>query len=102
MIYSGMSTSRDRVRVKVTHIPSGISASVSSTRSQHKNKEKALEVLRNKLHALNTMTEDAGVLVSCYDLPDSVEFPNFLGEHKSVDINSQSVIIKTLKKEKIK
>jgi peptide chain release factor 2 len=39
--------------VRLTHLPTGITVKVQKSRSQHANKDAALEILRTKLEALN-------------------------------------------------
>jgi peptide chain release factor 2 len=39
--------------VRLTHLPTGITVKVQKSRSQHDNKEVALQILRTKLEALN-------------------------------------------------
>ncbi|HEY4506001.1 MAG TPA: peptide chain release factor-like protein [Candidatus Paceibacterota bacterium] len=46
----GQNVNKRETAVRVVHIPTNISAHVSSERSQQQNREKAMEILRGKLH----------------------------------------------------
>jgi len=39
--------------VRLTHLPTGVTVKIQQSRSQHKNKQEALRVLREKLKTLN-------------------------------------------------
>ncbi len=54
----GQSVNTTDSAVRVTHIPSGIVISQQDEKSQHKNKAKALKILRSKLYELQRMEQE--------------------------------------------
>ncbi len=48
----GQNVNRNYTAIRVTHLPTGITVSIQDEKSQHKNKEKALRILRTRLYEL--------------------------------------------------
>jgi hypothetical protein len=74
--------------VRVTHLPTGIAVTVDSQRSQHRNRAEAINQLRSKLHAVETL--GLGIIAPApptpqrfnYILPDAEPYPHDLATYK--------------------
>ncbi|MBA3788838.1 PCRF domain-containing protein [Patescibacteria group bacterium] len=55
----GQNVNKRETAVRITHIPSGVSVHVSSERSQQANREKALDLVKAKLFAIEEKKRDA-------------------------------------------
>ncbi len=55
----GQSVNTTSSAVRVTHIPTGVTAQCQNEKSQHHNKESALQILRARLYALALQEKDA-------------------------------------------
>ena len=62
--------------VRLTHIPSGIVVACQNERSQHKNKDRAMKILKSKLFDLQKQAQE--------DMIDEVK-----GQRKKIDFGSQ-------------
>ena len=62
--------------VRITHIPSGIAAACQNSRSQHKNKEMAMRLLKSKLYDLELKQKQK-------------ELEKIAGERRKIDFGSQ-------------
>ncbi len=48
----GQNVNRNYTAIRITHLPTGITVSIQDEKSQHKNKEKALRILRTRLYEM--------------------------------------------------
>lgn len=73
----------NRPSVRVTHVPTGVSAIVDSSRSNYKNEQVATKVLRSRLWAIQNGYGLKPDVISETVLPDDVEWPNDLGDYRT-------------------
>ncbi len=57
----GQNVNRNYTAIRITHVPSGMVASCQDEKSQHRNKEKALRILRSRLMDIAQSEQDAAI-----------------------------------------
>lgn len=71
-------------QVTVTHTPTGISAKCDSERSQHRNRMKAMQLLKARMWAAENLERPApgDLPVASYILPGDITHPDDITEYK--------------------
>ena len=64
--------------VRITHIPSGIVVECNQQRSQYKNRQHALKILRGKLYILNLENKVRDGKMHSYEIPKDTPHPEEL------------------------
>lgn len=67
--------------VRVTHEPTGISATCTECRTEREGKAKAMKLLRSRLWAAQNLPPRPDV-IAVYDLPDDQPFPHELNDYR--------------------
>lgn len=68
--------------VVLTHIPTGIVGVGDTATSQHRNKAKALSMLRSRVWASLNLDPDSRLPVASYVLPENVQYPEDLQQFR--------------------
>lgn len=72
----GQNVNKRETAVRIVHPASGISVNVSAERSQHQNKERALEMIRSKLHKKHLADEEKRILGHTVEEQIKIEWGN--------------------------
>ena len=75
--------------VTVTHLPTGTTASCSSDRLQHRNKSKAMSLLKSRMWAIQHLDQPQHVLAS-YVLHGDEQYPEDLDQYKRVVVKNHT------------